>query len=138
MEGPSIVILCEEAQKFVGKRIRECDTSVSALDPAQFKGRTLKKLASWGKHFLLTIGTANLKVHFLMFGSYRIDAPKTGKVPRLTLEFTNGRIDFYSCAVQKLETTPDQLYDWRVDLMSSEWDEDLVIRQFAKQAREML
>src|SRR3954469_25832081 len=99
MEGPSIVILCEEARKFVGKRVLACDRSITAIDPSQIKGQTLKTLGSWGKHFLMTFQRATFKVHFLMCGSYRIDAPKDGKTPRLTLTFNNGRFDFYSCAI---------------------------------------
>jgi len=138
MEGPSIVILCEEASPLVGKRVLACESSVVSVAPSELKGQTLKKLQSWGKHFLMTFTRARLKIHFLMFGSYRIDAPKTGKVSRLSLAFTNGRIDFYSCAVQRLDAPPEELYDWRVDLMSPAWDETLVVRRLSKHSGEML
>jgi endonuclease-8 len=138
MEGPSIVIRCEEARKFVGKGVLACESSVSSVVPSELKGQTLTKLQSWGKHFLMTFSKGRLKVHFLMFGSYRIDAPKEGKVPKLALAFANGRIDLYSCAIQTLDAAPESLYDWRVDLMAPAWDEALVVRRLSKRSDEMV
>jgi hypothetical protein len=33
MEGPSIVILVEEAQKFIGQRVKKCAGSSKVIDP---------------------------------------------------------------------------------------------------------
>jgi endonuclease VIII len=138
MEGPSIVILCEEARKFVGKRVQDCSASLPSIASQDFQGRTLTALASWGKHFLMTFKSATFKIHFLMFGSYRIDAPKLGKLAKLSLGFRNGTIDFYSCSIQPLAVSPETLYDWRVDIMAPEWDEDFVVRQLSKQPETMV
>lgn len=138
MEGPSIVILCEEAQQFVGNRVLECVTSLTHLAPEDFQGKTLTGLSSWGKHFLMTFKAATFKIHFLMFGSYRINAPKPDKVAKLSLVFRVGRMDFYSCSIQPLAAPAETLYDWRVDIMSPQWDEDFVLRQFSKQSDAMV
>jgi len=138
MEGPSIVILCEDAQQFVGKRVLECSTSLAHLAVKDFRGKTLSGLSSWGKHFLMTFQTTTFKVHFLLFGSYRISGPKPDKVAKLSLVFRVGQMDFYSCSIQPLAAPAETLYDWRIDIMSPRWDEDYVLRQLKKQPTVMV
>lgn len=119
-EGPSIVILREEAERFVGRRVLEVEGN-SRLDIARLKGRTLRGVRSWGKHFLMDFGSEALRVHFMLWGRYRIDDP-SGATPRLALRFRNGRIDFYACSLRFLDDAPDALYDWSADVMADEWD----------------
>ena len=40
------------------------------------------------------------KTHFLMFGSYRINDPRIGRLPRLELTFKNGIVFFYACSIK--------------------------------------
>ena len=128
MEGPSLIILREEANKFVGKRVLSCAGSLTRLDFSRLAGKKLSAMSSWGKHFLISLETVTLRVHFLMFGSYSIDRPKPDKLPKLSLVFRNGEIHFYSCSIQPLTEAIDELYDWRVDVMSDRWDENRVLR----------
>ncbi|MFN8392504.1 MAG: zinc finger domain-containing protein [Bdellovibrionota bacterium] len=121
MEGPSITLFTEEATPFVGKRIVSASGSAKLLEERTLSGERLKALRSWGKHLILVIGESVIRIHFLMFGSYRINAPKAEREPRLELQFINGGVYFYTCAVTLLEQPLDELYDWRVDLMSPEW-----------------
>ncbi len=131
MEGPSIVILAEEAKKFVGKCVMQSTGSTKLVDVTSFRGRTLTRIRTWGKHFLLCFDKDVIKIHFLMFGSYRIDEDKPGAPPRLCLRFPNGRISFYSCSIRMLDKSATQTYDWRVDLMSRAWDEQHVLQAVA-------
>lgn len=67
-----------------------------------------------------------LRVHFLMFGSYRINEKKD-YASRLSLEFgKKWEVNFYSCAVRELEQDLNK-YDWAVDPMSDKWDEKKVV-----------
>jgi len=52
-----------------------------------------------------------LRVHFMPFGSYRIDERREA-TPRLSLGFDNGELNFCACAV----------YDWSADVMSPLWN----------------
>jgi endonuclease-8 len=133
MEGPSLVILAEEAKKFVGNSVTQTAGSTKLIDIKSFRGRKLTRIRTWGKHFLLCFDRDVIKIHFLMFGSYRIDEDKPGALPRLCLRFPNGRMNFYSCSIRLLEKPVSQTYDWRVDLMSRAWDERLVLRLLANQ-----
>ena len=137
MEGPSLIILREEAQKFVGKRVTTCSGSASVLDCGPIEGKTLRGFSSWGKHFLISFDRVVLRIHFLMFGSYTIDREKPDKIPRLSLTFRNGSIHFYTCSVQVLSGPPEEIYDWRVDIMSSAWNEQHVRRLMSRRLDEM-
>jgi endonuclease-8 len=120
-EGPSIVILKEQAARFAGQVVRE--VSGNSKQPLQrMQGLRLLEVCSWGKHFLLPFGDFSLRIHFLLFGSYRIDDPKDGVAPRVRLVFDDGELDLYACSVRFIEQPLDEVYDWSVDVMADAWD----------------
>ena len=119
-EGPSIVILREEAQGMVGKRIVAA-TGNTRIDKERLVGERIVALRSWGKHFLVEMRAFSLRIHLLMFGSYRIDAHKDVP-PRLGLRFRKGEFNVYSCSVRFIEEPLDEVYDWSADVMSDAWD----------------
>lgn len=123
-EGPSIVILKEAAAKFSGKTVRNA-TGNSSLDLERMKGRRVHAVKSWGKHFLIVFSRFSLRVHMLLFGSYRIDDTKPGKTPRVSLEFDNGVLNIYASSVKYIEGAIEDAYDWRADVMDSRWDPKL-------------
>lgn len=119
-EGPSIVILKEEAERFAGQTILAAEGN-SKIDKNRLPGKRIRSLKSWGKHFLIEMDGLALRIHFLLFGSYRINERKNAP-PRLSLTFANGELHFYSCSVRLLEEPLDEIYDWRGDVMSARWD----------------
>jgi endonuclease-8 len=121
MEGPSLVILREEMRPFAGTTIVEATGNARRIDVAGLAGKPLRWIRTWGKHLLLRIGAVTLRVHFLMFGSYRIDETKD-RPATLSMRFARGEVNFYSCSVRALEHPVKDLYDWRVDVMSRRWD----------------
>ncbi|MDQ2702407.1 MAG: endonuclease [Pseudomonadota bacterium] len=120
-EGPSIVILKEQAARFAGKRVVEVSGN-SRQDLQRMHGLQVLAICSWGKHFLLVFDGFALRIHFLLFGSYRIDDPKPGAAPRVRLRFDDGQIDLYACSVRFIEGDLDDTYDWSVDVMADAWD----------------
>jgi endonuclease-8 len=121
MEGPSLVILAEDLQAFAGQTILAVDGNTK-IAKERLNGLTLQSIRSWGKHLLLDCGSLSIRIHFLMFGSFRINERKEGRIPRLSLEFLNGEINFYSCSVRFIEAPLDSIYDWKADIMSPSWD----------------
>ena len=106
-EGPSIVILKHEAAKFAGKIVRHVSGN-SRQDLQRMQGRRVRAICSWGKHFLIAFDGFAMRVHFLLFGRYRIDEEKvdrSGKpsVPRMRLEFDNGVLNLYACSLRYVE-----------------------------------
>lgn len=123
-EGPSITILRDVASRFVGHTIQQAGGNAK-IETSALVGRRVEAVRSFGKQFLLALpDNVTIRVHLLMFGSYRIDERKDAP-PRLSLGFDNGELNFYSCSVRLLEGDLDHLFDWRTDVMSDQWDAKL-------------
>ena len=119
-EGPSIVILKELVQRFREKKIIEVDGN-SKLDIQRLTGEKIIDFKSWGKHFLICLESFTVRIHFMLFGSYRIDERKPTK-PRLSVRFSEGEINFYACSLQFIEEELNKVYDWTADVMNDDWD----------------
>ena len=127
-EGPSLVILREEAAAFAGRTIARAEGNTT-LDKERLAGQRIVAVRTWGKHFLLEMPDFTLRVHFLLFGSYRINERKDGP-PRLALQFDGGgELNFYTCSVKYLEEPLDKIYDWKADVMSPAWSPALALRR---------
>ncbi|SHH71047.1 DNA-formamidopyrimidine glycosylase family protein [Massilia sp. CF038] len=121
-EGPSIVILREEAARFKGKTIARAEGNTRTLDLPSLEGAKIKAVRSFGKQFLIALPNTALRIHFMLFGSYRIDERKAS-APRLSLQCTDGsELNFYACSVRQIDADLDGAYDWRGDVMSPDWD----------------
>ncbi|GAA5007276.1 endonuclease [Pseudoluteimonas lycopersici] len=130
-EGPSIIILHEAAAKFAGHVVRSA-TGNSKLDLKRMEGRKVRAIRSWGKHFLIDFGDFAMRVHMLMFGSYRVDETKPAP-PRMSLAFDNGQLNFYSSSLKYIEQPLEEAYDWRSDVLSPDWSPRLARVKLKKQ-----
>ncbi|UGQ46885.1 DNA-formamidopyrimidine glycosylase family protein [Massilia endophytica] len=129
-EGPSLVILRELAREFEGRTIASAHGNSKAVRFEHLVGQPIIALRTWGKHFLIELPLVTLRIHFLMFGSYRINERKENSPPRLALGFEEGgELNFYTCAVKEIEGDLSEHYDWRVDVMSDEWKPALALKQ---------
>ena len=135
-EGPSIVILKEEATSFLGQTIRRVEGNTT-IDKERLLAQRVESLRSWGKHFLIELPDFSVRVHFLLFGSYRINDRKSWAVPRLALGFDTGEVNFYACSVRFIEEPLDLACDWWADVMSPHWDAALA-RKRLRSAPDML
>ena len=133
-EGPSLVILREAADAFVGKKVLRIAGNSRVVDIERMQGRTIRDLRTWGKHFLVVFPGFALRVHFMLFGSYAIDARKENRIPRLSLGFARGReLNFYACSVKYIEGDLDDAYDWSADVMADQWNPRAARRKLAAQ-----
>ncbi|MBJ7573705.1 DNA-formamidopyrimidine glycosylase family protein [Luteimonas sp. MC1828] len=131
-EGPSIVLLREDAARFAGRKVLRVSGN-STQDIERMRNRKLIAVRSWGKHFLLEFHGFSLRIHLLLFGSYRINAGKATP-PRLSLGFSKGEeLNFYACSVRFVEGALDDSYDWRGDVMDDAWDPALARRKLRAQ-----
>ena len=132
-EGPSIVILKEEATRFTGRTIRRVAGNTT-IEKERLLEQPVEAIRSWGKHFLIELPDFALRVHFMLFGSYRINESKSWAVPRLSLGFDEGEeINFYACSVRFIEEPLDLVYDWWADVMSAHWDPKLALQRLRAQ-----
>ncbi|PST81807.1 endonuclease [Pedobacter yulinensis] len=128
-EGPSIVILQEAVEELhlEGKKILAVEGN-SKVDQSLLEGQQVESFRSWGKHFLVCFKNLTLRIHFLLFGTYRINERKESPV-RLSLQFEKDELNFYACSVKIFDSHVDTLYDWSGDVMADEWKASKAIRK---------
>lgn len=135
-EGPSIVILRELAAPFKGRMVLAA-TGNAKMEKKRAQGLPVRDFKSWGKHFLICFDGFTIKIHFMLFGSYRINEARA-MAPRLSLQFENGVLNFYACSVKLLEGDLDAFYDWTADVMSDLWDAKAARRKLKSQPKTLV
>lgn len=119
-EGPSIIILKEIVQPFVGKTILHAEGITQKLDVEELEGLKIIDFKSWGKHFLICLPDFTLRIHLLLFGTYMINERKSSTA-RLSLQFENGELNFYACSLLRIDEPLDEIYDWSADVLNIHW-----------------
>jgi endonuclease-8 len=119
-EGPSLIIAREEMLSFIGKKIIAVSGN-SKTDKERVLNKKLIDIKTWGKHLLFCFSGFTVRIHFLMFGKYLVNAQKDAN-PRLSMQFKNGEINLYTCSVKFIEEPLDEIYEWSADVLSDEWD----------------
>jgi len=116
-EGPSIVILKEAVQEFIGQNILSV-TGNSRQNIQRLEGENIIDFKSWGKHFLICFKNFSVRIHFMLFGSYSINEKIETKTTRLGIHFKKGALSFYACSVRFIEGDVNDIYDWSGDVMN--------------------
>ncbi|GAC1417315.1 MAG: endonuclease [Flavisolibacter sp.] len=119
-EGPSIVLAKEEIEIFKGMKVLTL-LGNSKIDKERMVNKKLLDVKTWGKHLLLCFKGFSVRIHFLLFGKYMINSQKE-YVPKLSLKFKKGQLNFYACAIKILDQPLDEIYDWGADVLSQRWD----------------
>jgi endonuclease-8 len=119
-EGPSLVIAKEEMTPFIGKKVIAVSGNTKT-DKDRILNKKLLDIKTWGKHLLFCFDGFTIRIHFLMFGKYLVNAKREGD-PRLSMEFKNGEINLYTCSVKFIAEPLDEIYEWSADVLSEEWD----------------
>lgn len=119
-EGPSIVILKELVEdEFTGRKVIAVSGNTKE-DVSRAEGKKVLAFKSWGKHFLVCFSGFTIRIHFMLFGTYRINERKESP-SRLSLQFSKGELNFYACSVKILEGDVNDHYDWTADVMNDKW-----------------
>jgi endonuclease VIII len=119
-EGPSIVILKEAVQGFKGKKVIAASGNTK-IDKERINGQKIIDFKTWGKHLLICFKGFTIRIHLMLFGSYRINERKVTPA-RLSLQFKEGELNFYACSVLFIDEPLDEVYDWTADVMNDHWD----------------
>lgn len=119
-EGPSILHLRNELLPFKGKIVKKAG-GYGPMPTGWIIGKKLQDISTWGKHLLLIFSNGTVRVHLGLFGDVLVDERK--KVNRsFYLEFAKGEINGYVVRAEKLKASPDEVYDWRTDILSKDFD----------------
>lgn len=119
-EGPSIVILKELLMPYKGVIIKHAEGNAK-IDMELLKHKKIIDFKSWGKQFLICFEGFYIRIHLLMFGTYRINERKE-IAPRLSLKLKKDEINFYTCSVRIIENDVNDDYDWEKDVMNEAWN----------------
>ena len=119
-EGPSLVILKEKIEEFTGRTVQEA-SGLRDLDYDRITGHKILDIRTWGKHLLLCFSGFTIRIHLMMFGSYRINERKKTN-PAIRLTFANSELNFYSTNVKVLDGDVNDHYDWSADIMNTKWN----------------
>lgn len=121
-EGPSIILMKENLQEFVGKKVTEASGNAK-FEKEPLIGKTLLEIRTFGKQTYLVFDDVSVRIHLLMFGSYSInEQTKPDKSLRLALQFKSGGMYFYTCSVKLVESEFLKTIDWEADIMSDLWN----------------
>ncbi len=118
-EGPSILLVREALNSFIGKKVLSVAGN-SKIEQKDIINKKITDIRTWGKHLLICFDGFALRIHFLMFGTYLINERKSTPL-RLSLQFKNGEINFYTCAVRIIREPLDEVYDFSADVLSDSW-----------------
>ncbi|MEO7960813.1 MAG: hypothetical protein ABIR19_04650, partial [Ginsengibacter sp.] len=129
-EGPSILHLKNSLLPFKGKIVKQAG-GYNDMPTAWINRKRLLEILTWGKHLLFVFTNGTVRVHLGLFGDVLINERK--KVNRsFFLEFAKGEINGYVVRTKKLEKAPEDEYDWRVDILSKQFDPAFVKEQLKK------
>lgn len=127
MEGPSLKAIAHTLLRF------EKNTIISASGNAKIamdklNGQKINRIYTIGKLLFLEMERISMKIHFLMYGSYRINEERKGMKPRLSLYLESGLIHFYNCAIRTISNKDIlKTFDREIDILSPEWKSRKVI-----------
>lgn len=122
MEGPSIYLLAQELQAFCDQKIIKTFGNAH-FEKEAFINQTIKEIYGYGKRLIIQTDTYALVIHFLMYGSYRIDNQRTGMVPRIALITKKHTLYLYNCSAKAyIDSNLKKKLAFEYDIMSSEWD----------------
>jgi len=129
MEGPGVRTIARHLAPLVGKRIVSIDGR-SRFPLGDIRGREVEDIYPIGKLLFLRFTECTLRVHFLMWGRYRLNGEILGKVPKLSLTFDDGSIlRFYASAIALVGNEEvSQAYDPSLDPMDLAWDAARAVR----------
>ena len=118
-EGPSILILKEKLEPYIGKKIISA-SGYAKVDHAKIKGQKITEIKTWGKHTLICFKHFTIRIHLMMFGSYTFNEVKKYN-PKLSLQFKDEFINFYLAQIKIIEEPLNEIYDWSADIMNDKW-----------------
>jgi endonuclease VIII len=123
-EGPSILHLRNKLLPFKGKIVKKAG-GYGKMPADWIQNKKLLDIKTWGKHILFVFTNGTVRVHLGLFGEILINEKKKVNAS-FFLHFSEGEINGYVVRAQKLTKPIEETYDWRVDIMSPNFDKAYV------------
>jgi endonuclease-8 len=137
MEGPSVRDIADRLSEFTGKTVVRAKGNTKE-DKSRADEEPIQAIFSRGKNLFLQLPDFSFKIHFLMFGSYRINEEREGMTPRLAIYFDDGFIHFYNCSVKLFPNQDiDAQYPEDLDITSSTWNLDKALKRASEESHQL-
>ncbi|MEO0280611.1 MAG: DNA-formamidopyrimidine glycosylase family protein [candidate division WOR-3 bacterium] len=120
MEGPGVYLI-KEKLKFLKGKIPIAVSGNTRENKEIIVGKKLLDVKSFGKRLIFEFDSFYLIIHFLMYGSLRINEKRKNKKERISIKFKNTELNFYNTSVKILKKE-DFIYDPKIDIMSRDFD----------------
>lgn len=124
-EGPVLILYREALQPLVGGTVTDAATTLRTVSLDGLAGASLTGICTWGKYLFFLFGeNQHLRIHWGMFGQYRLDEERPGKIPTATFHFSTGTVlRLYAVSLRVQEGPPDAAqYDPSADVLHPDWD----------------
>jgi endonuclease-8 len=137
MEGPSVRDIADRLSEFTEKTVVRVNGNTKE-DKSRAADEPIRAIFSRGKNLFLQFPDFSFKIHFLMFGSYRVNEEREGMTPRLAFYFDDGFIHFYNCSVKLFPNQDiDAQYPEDLDITSPAWDLDKAVRCASEESHQL-
>jgi endonuclease-8 len=123
MEGPSLKAIAEKISCIEGLLIYEVSGNTKA-GKERLGGKRVTRIYTVGKRLVIETDHLAVVIHFLMFGSYRLNERRENMAPRLSLSFNGNELNFYNCSVKILSKSELEELDLRSDILNPEFDRE--------------
>jgi endonuclease-8 len=129
MEGPGVRTIVDRLSPLLGRRVISTEGK-SRFPLERIIGEAVTRIYPIGKLLFLEVPPCTLRVHFLMWGRYRLNREIAGKVPKLILTFDDGSLlRFYASAIALLSSDEvRRIYDSSLDPMDVAWDMERAVQ----------
>lgn len=138
MEGPSLHLLQQELSPFVNTKIKDIFGNAS-FDKEPLLNQKIRDIFAFGKRLFIQLDDAALVIHFLMYGSYRIDTSRPEMKPRLAIITAQHSLFLYNCSVKCVQESSIKKYlPLELDILSPAWNVATIVKSMQHHPNETI
>jgi endonuclease-8 len=139
MEGPGTHAIADRLAPLAGRKV-ESIGGRSRFPLDRIAGKAVTRIYPVGKLLFIELPPCTLRVHFLMWGRYRLNEEIPGKVPKLIVGFDDGSVlRFYASAVALFPSdTVASMYNKALDPLDDSWDPGNAVRLVRGKGKEWI
>ena len=139
MEGPGVHAIAARLSPLAGRRVAG-SIGRSRFPLGRLDGGTVARVRAVGKLLFIEVPPCTLRIHFLMWGRYRLEGEIPGKTPKLAISFDDGStLRLYATAIALFPSNaPDVLPDPTLDPLDAGWDLERAARLVKARGDELI
>lgn len=135
MEGPGVLTIKEKLSFLKGETVINVGGNTKE-NKEIILGKKVLDVKSFGKNLIFEFDSIYLIVHFLMYGSFRINEKRENKFERLSISFNNTVVNFYNTSI-KIKKKDEFKYDESIDIMNENFNKSRA-KDFIKNSEELI